>query len=246
MKALALNVLLFTAAAFAQQIPAGTVLPVQLSSSLNTQKSKSGQTIRARIMQDVPISAGKTIRAGATVEGRVLEVKPAANQAPAEITLQFDTLKSRHTSLPVTTNLRAIASMMDVEDAEVPSTGTDRGTPWAWVTRNLIGGEVAYGAGGPVARGDQVVGQALYGGVLVPLRAQPGSHCRGDIAGNTQPQALWVFSSDACGVYGLDGIDVMHAGRTAPIGKITLTSKQGDLKISGGTGMLLRVISSSR
>ena len=247
MKALALSVLLFTAAAFAQQaIPVGTVLPVQLSSSLNTQKSKAGQAIRGRIMQDVPISAGNTIRAGATLEGHVLDVKPASNRAPAEITLEFDTLKSRHTSLPVATNLRAIASMMDVEDAEVPSTGPDRGTPWAWVTRNLIGGEVAYGEGGPVARGDQVVGQALYGGVLVPLRAQPGSHCRSDIAGNTQPQALWVFSSDACGVYGLEGVEVPHAGRTAPIGKITLTSKQGDLKISGGTGMLLRVISSSR
>jgi len=237
------GLLLFSAAAFAQDaIPLGTILPVQLNSSLNSQKNRSGQIISGRIMQDVPAASGKRIRAGSKVVGRILSVTSASNGTPAEITLQFDVLKFSHTSAPITTNLRAMASMMEVEDAQVPPTGTDRGTPWAWMTRILIGGEVVYGQGGPVARGDQIVGQALYDGVLLPLRARPGSNCRGETAGNNRLQALWVFSSDACGVYGMEHVEIKHAGRTAPLGEISLTSKQGNVNIRSGSGMLLRVI----
>ena len=78
----------------------------------------------------------------------------------------------------MTTNLRALASMMDVEDTQIPPTGTDRGTPWAWRTRNLIGDEVAYGEG-PVARGTDIVGQAVADGVLAPVRRNPEAGCRG-------------------------------------------------------------------
>src|SRR5581483_10910551 len=156
MKAFVAGLLLLSAACFAQDpIPAGTILPVQLNTSLNSRKSKAGQPVTGRIMQDVPIAPGKSIRAGAKVYGRVVSVAAAVNGVAAQLSFRFDELRFAHKALPITTNLRALASMMDVEDAQVPPTGTDRGTPWAWMTRNLIGGEVAYGDGGPVARGDQ-------------------------------------------------------------------------------------------
>ena len=139
------------------------------------------------------------------------------------------------------TNLRALASMMDVEEAQVPPTGPDRGTPWAWRTRNLIGEEVAYGEGGPVAHGTDIVGQALADGVLVPVRPNPVSRCRGALSGNAEPQALWVFSSDACGLYELPKLTLAHAGRTDPVGLIKLLSDMGNVKVPAGSGMLLRV-----
>jgi hypothetical protein len=52
---------------------------------------------------------------------------------------------------------------------------------------------------------------------------------------------LWVFSSDACGVYGFDHLHIAHAGRTAPAGVVSLVSDQGELKIPAGTGLLLRI-----
>jgi hypothetical protein len=178
-------------------------------------------------MQDVPLLGGK-IRAGSQVIGHIVTITPAS-AGGASISLQFDTVKFAGRSVAVTTNLRALASMMEVQDAQVPSTGTDRGTTFAWMNTNQVGGEAVYGQGGPVANGSQIVGEAVPGGVLVRLSARPGTSCRGPVEGN------------ACGVYGFSDLEVAHAGRTEPRGQITLASKQGRIHLSGGTGMLLRV-----
>jgi hypothetical protein len=241
MKLLMTGLLLLAMGAAAQtSIPAGTIIPARFNTSFNSQKSKGGQTITARVMQDVPLPSKKVIRAGTTLVGEITEISAASHGSPAEITLRFDKMKLAGQMVPVNTSLRALASMLEVEQAQIPPTGADRGTPWAWSTRDLIGGEVAYGEGGPVARGTKIVGHALAEGVLVPVRGT-GS-CADD---GSQPQALWVFSSDACGVYGIDGVRVAHAGRTQPEGQITLTGTQ-NFEVRSGSGMLLRVNGSGR
>ena len=191
-------------------------------------------------MQDVPLWPGK-IPAGATVIGQVHSVEAPANGQPAEVTLRFDKVVFGRQSIPILASLRALASMTEVEDAQIPPVGPDRGTPAAWETRNLIGGEVAYGQGGPVVHGTDVVGQSIFGGVLVPAKANADHGCRGEVGGNNRPQAFWVFASDACGAYGMDGLEIAHTGRTSPVGEITLTSKTGNVEIRSGSGMLLRV-----
>ena len=241
MRGLVMGLLLCSAGLWAQNaIPAGTVLPARLNSSLDSQKSKPGHVITARIMQDVPLPAGSKIPAGARVIGHITNVEPAASGG-ASLSLQFDTVKFAGRSLPVTLDLRALASMMEVEDAQIPATGTDRGTTWAWMTTNQIGGEVVYGQGGPVTNGSRTVGEAAPGGVLVRLTTKPGTQCRGAIEDNDRPQALWIFSSDACGLYGFSDLEIKHAGRSKPAGQIILASQQGRVHISSGSGILLRV-----
>jgi hypothetical protein len=233
---------MFAAELFAQSaIPRGTILPVALNSSLNSRKVKAGQVITARVMQDVPLTQGSKIHAGAKVIGHVIDVKTANGKNGAQISIRFDTITVSKQRIAITTNLRALASMMAVEAAQVPDTGPDRGTSQnAWNT-DQIGGEVVYRGGGPVANGLQFVGEPTYRGVLVHISAKPGSSCRGDIDSNDELQALWVFSSDACGVYDFPDVTIMHAGRTTPVGQITLASDHGNMNVRAGSGMLLRV-----
>jgi hypothetical protein len=59
-----------------------------------------------------------------------------------------------------------------------------------------------------------------------------------------QNQALWVFSTTACGVYGFEGLTISHDGSTSPAGQITLDSTR-DILIRGGSGWLLVVNASA-
>jgi hypothetical protein len=199
-------------------------------------------------MQDVPLSPGVRMREGSQVIGHILEVTPATTGAKARISLQFDKLVSSHQTISITTNLRAIAGFMQVLEAQTPLIGAGESEVFRWLTTVQVGGDVVYGAGGPVTAAEnanQVVGKSVNGGVLSRVRAKEGTECRGAIDGNDSPQALWVFSSDTCGTYGLEHVDITHAGRNDPIGVIALASESGDLKIPGGAGMLLRVEASS-
>jgi len=222
-------------------IPAGTILPVRLNATLSSTTSHTGQVITARLMQDVPLPGGPTIHAGAKVIGHVVSVTPATQASPASISLKFDTLETRGERVPILTNVRAIASFVAVGEAQIPDTGPDRGTPeYAWTTVQ-IGGETVYRGGGHVEGINGTVGEPVTGGVLVHLYANPEGGCRGAMNANDALQALWVFSSDACGVYGLPDLVIRDTGRSDPTGQIIFDSTVGEVVIRAGAGLLLRV-----
>jgi hypothetical protein len=165
--------------------------------------------------------------------------------ASGSISFKFDQLIISKRVVPLTTDLRAVASVGTIEEAEAPLFGMGEGTTWNARTTTQVGGDSVYWGGGPVVSRTGVVGKPLEGadsGVLVTVSAQPGTTCRGEFGDNQGLQALWVFSSDACGAYGLGDVKIEHAGRTEPVGVIELSSPHGNAKILRGTGMLLRVI----
>jgi hypothetical protein len=230
-------------------VPSGTILPVRLNTSLSSTKSKPRQAISGRIMQDVPLPNGLKIREGSVLEGHVVEVVPGNSTIGPGISIQFDKLRSSHETIPITTSLRAVAGPMEVAAAQIPQSGVGEGDVYNWLTTSQIGGDVKYGVGGPVTtqeNASQVVGSGVDGGVLSRVSAKERTKCRGAIDGNESPQALWVFSSDACGAYGLGQIHILHAGRTQPTGVIVLASPARAIKISPGTAILLRVSTNDR
>ena len=242
--ALLSSLLAFSIGTLAQDvIPRGTILPIRFDSSLSL-KTTPGRTIKGRIMQDVPVSAQTRIREGAKVFGHVIRVVHADARGYSEISFQFDQLVFSGHTIPITTALRAMASFVEVEDAQVPLTGPDRGTPSSAWTTTQIGGDTVYRGGGPVVAGSSIVGQPTYNGVLGRIYSVPGSECADADDNENGPQALWVFSANACGTYGFANVGITRSGRSAPLGEITLASTGGKLTVPSGSGMLLRIINS--
>jgi hypothetical protein len=223
-------------------VPPGTVLPVRLNSSVSLATSKPEQIVTARIMQDVRLPGGLQIHKGAEVVGHLVKLVPAPRNSPAQMIVTFNELRLPDRTVPLHTSLRAVASNLEVTDAQTPKSFDDA-TASTSATTTLVGGEVAYRSGGHVMNGDTVVGEPVYGGVLSRTRANLDKRCRGAVGGNDELQSLWVFSSDACGVYGVPHLTITRAGRRDPKGEIVLTSASGrTLNVRSGSGMLLRVL----
>jgi hypothetical protein len=227
-------------------IPKGTILPVLLETTISPKKIKPGEVIHGKIAQDVPLSNESKIRKGSKVEGHVVDVSSAGNTPGKKIAIRFDKLQFEGGTIAITTDLRAIAGFMEVLDAGTPNQAIGEGDVSEWMTTTQIGGDSVFGLGGPVTsahNATEVVGKSpMSGGVLVEVRPDPAAKCRGPIDGNNSPQALWVFSSDACGTYGLPKVDIAHAGRTEPVGTVILEMQNSKAKIQSGAGLLLRVI----
>jgi hypothetical protein len=223
-------------------VPDSTIIPVRLNSTLSSRSAKPGQLITARVMQDVPLPDNAKIPAGATLAGKVTSVQRASGSNGGSISLVFQTLRIPHENIRLTVRLRAIASMLEVRQAELPRNSDPTAAENSWTTLQ-IGGDVVYRGGGPVRNRSGVVGRPVDGGVLARLDSNPGRGCRHDSTGE-RAQALWLFSSDACGAYGLPNLTIAGdrsdaTGSTA--GEITLRSAQGDVDVRNGSGLLLRV-----
>jgi hypothetical protein len=215
----------------------GTLLPAMLSSSIDSHKNRPGDEIKARLMQDVPLGNGHKLPAGTRVVGEITDVKPSM------VTLRFDRLFVRNNTIAIRTNLRALASMTEISDAQLPTntvSGDFGSSVDDWNTVQ-VGGDVVYGRrGGPVMHGSSVVGHSLLGnGVLAVPEAASDSTCRADISSET-PQAMWLFSASACGTYGYPDLSIAHAGRSEPIGIVVLAAPDR-VRITAGSGVLLRV-----
>jgi hypothetical protein len=225
------------------RIPVGTILPVRLNHGLSSKSARPGQVVTARIMQEVPLPNLERIPEGAKVLGTIVSVERTGNGTKATITVRFDTLAIHQREIPIVLSLRALAGFVEVQAAQTPEFSPGFGTPYVWANTRQIGGDEVYGVGGPVTnQSDETMGKGVYGGVLVHVRAQPESGCRGPLDSEDRLQALWVFSSDACGVYGIPRVKIAHAGRTEPLGEISLIADQQDLLVRGASGMLLRIV----
>lgn len=222
-------------------LPAGIILPVQLNTSISSGKAKAGQVVTARIMQNVPLPDRGRIRAGSRVVGHILSVEAPAGSSGARVSLKFDSLVVSGKTFPVSVSLRALASLREVEDAQLPVIGADRGTDPTVYTTVQVGGDVVYRGGGHVMNHGIVVGEPVYDGVLAWVSTSSEGPCRGAVNGNETLQALWIFSADACGVYGFSDVEIVHPGTTERAGEITLAASHGQLDIRSGSGMLLRV-----
>jgi hypothetical protein len=233
------------AAVLAQQVPPGTVLPIMASNTLDSAKSKPGDRLTGRLMQDVRLPSGERLRAGAKVEGWVTKSTNSAGSTGARVAVRFDRLVFRDKQISITASLRALASMQEVFDAQLPwNAFDDYGTSSSDWSTVQVGGAAVYRGDGTVRSAMEIVGKTTDSGA-VSARLMPASKqgCPDDPANDESEQSLWVFSPWACGAYGFDDLTIQHHGATPPMGIIELRA-QAPFRVKGGSAWLLRVVAS--
>jgi hypothetical protein len=222
--------------AVAEDLPVGTVVPIMLSTGLNADKDKSEKKIEGKVMQDVPLPKSGKIRKGSRITGHVVSV----NKGPSgfRLVVKFDTIRNEGRTVRVKAALLALASMGSVADAQAPvSLNSDITPKDQWSTRQ-VGGDTVSRSVGKVASHDGIIGTWLYGtSVLARLTPNEDAGCPTG-PGYDQDQAVWVFSSGACGIYGLKNITIVASGRLPPFGEIAFASKD-KIEIRDGSGWLL-------
>ena len=228
---------------FSQQIPVGTALPIMASTGLNSAKTKTGARFSGRLMQDVVLASGDRIRTGARVEGRVVEASTATASSPARLVLVIDRLTAGQKQYAITVSVRAVASMGDVFEAQLPtSTFDEYGTSISDWTTVQVGGAAVYLGDETVRDAMDIVGRApAYGVVMARLLPAPKRGCPANPVEGEREQSLWVFSPWACGTYGFEGLTIAHHGATSPFGSVQLTSPK-TVDIRAGSGWLLVVV----
>jgi hypothetical protein len=229
-------VLLISTMAHAQELPPGTVIPVMLASSVNASKG-SDKKIEGRVMQEISSPSGVVIRERSPITGHVVNASNAG-LSQSRLVLKFDAIESGGRLIRVTTALIALASMMSVSHAQSPINSTSNMDSMSqWVTRQ-IGGDVVYRGRGKAKSATGEVGKWVEGtSVLIKLTPNPNAGCSSG-PGYDREQAVWVFSSAACGAYDLKDVKIANSGATEPLGEIVLTSSH-DIAIRGGSGWLL-------
>lgn len=221
---------LCSAASVPATLPAGMVLPVALSSTLNAKNAKINEKVEGRLMQQVELPSGIVIKKGAHVSGKVIAV-----QRPTRLTVQFTELKDGDLTIPLNVSLRALAAPQSVFSAGLPAdaSNTDQQSN-EWVTQQ-VGGDFVYRGRGYVSSVAGNVGIWNADGVWGKL--QDGDNCPPG-EDNVGIQSLWVFSAGACGVFGFKGLTISQDGSAQPMGQITLESNK-EVLVRGGSGWLL-------
>jgi hypothetical protein len=234
--------LLTVAPIFAEQLPPGTALPIMASKSLDSLKAKPGDPITGKLMQDVVLASGERIRRGSKVVGQVVE-SSGSSTGPTRLVVRFDRLLAGNKQYDITTSLLSVASMLDVFNAQLPTSSFDEyGTSISDWTTVQVGGAAVYLGDATVRDGMQVVGKApAWGIVTAKLVPAPKLGCKAIPTESPSEQALWIFSPWACGTYGLDDLAIAHHGTTSPVGTIELTAPRA-VRIHGGSGWLLLVV----
>jgi hypothetical protein len=228
-----------------EQFPTGTVIAVVLDQTVDSRVCQPGQIVIAEIAQEVPLGNKRVIRAHSKVLGEVTRVQNGAGAA--QLGLRFDRIEFDRKQAAISAQARAVASPIEVTGTSQPKNGPGPRSDWTTVQ---VGNDVVYGNGGKIENEmGKVVGKAVPGGVLVTVSNRPGSQCEGMPLSKT-PQPIWVFSANACGVYGFRRFQFENGTDEKP-GEILFTQKNRHedrsttVKLPAGTAFLLAISGAS-
>ena len=217
-----------TPASSALKIAPGSVIPVEVSKTIDAKKAKTGDEVVATVTRDMTTSRGDVVVPKNTkVIGHVTEVQPRTKeQKQSELGIAFDRAIVNGDQVQLPMSIQAVVapppSNPGTGGTEGPAPGAS--APMGTSSNSPMGGSRQGGSGGasPPAQAQQNYPQ---GGI--PTESQP-SRNRPPIDGNTQ------------GVIGMSDVKLESGSQNSQQGSV-LTSEKSNVKIEKGTMLLLRV-----
>jgi len=249
----------------------GTTINAVLSRPLDVKKNKPGDEVTARVQSDVRSAAGATshvvVPRGSRLIGHVTEArrrqkhhgskdkdKAAATDSALGIVFDKAILKNGK-EVPVHAVLQAVAASQQDLTASAGSVGMSEsgsamgsGSAMAGGSGGgglLGGGGLVGGAGSTLGATAGTVGNTSAGlGSTVDGTLNTTTSAAGAMASGATT-ATGQLTSSANGVVGLEGLTLTSAGSGSAQGSV-ITSSSRDVRLAGGTQMLLRVTGSAR
>jgi hypothetical protein len=212
----------------APRLAPGSVIPVQLTKSVDAKKVKTGDEVMAKVTVDLKNTAGTVVVPKDTkVVGHVTEAQARGReQKESEVAIAFDRVVPKNGE-PMQMPMSIQAIIAPPNSNSTNASGSQSGNqatasyPQAGGSSSTSGGRPG-GMGGttPTASVPQTTGS-------VPAEAPSGAQAQQPITGNTK------------GVVGIANLSLSTAADT-PQGSV-VSSQKNNVKLDDGTFMLLRV-----
>jgi hypothetical protein len=205
----------------ARRIAPGSVIPVQLTKTIDAKKSKSGDPIEAKVTQDLKSQNGETVLPKDTkVIGHITEAQPhSKEQKESQVGIAFDHATVRNgADMQMPMSIQAIIAPPNVNPNNADNAGPS----------NAPNGGASPEGRAPGMGGTSPQNPNSSAGANMPAEnAPPTNNSRPPITGDTR------------GVIGFSNLQLSPAPN--PAGGSIVSSEKGNVKLESGTLMLLRV-----
>ena len=214
-----------TAAASAPRIAPGSVIPVQLTKTIDAKKAKPGDEVVAKVTMDLKTNSGEVLVPKDTkVTGHVTEAQARSkDQKESQVGIAFDHAALKDGSVALPMSIQAVIAPTNNENS---GSGVDQG-PAAGGGSAPTSPMGAGRSGGMSGSGQAQASTPSPNAVPTTGTDTQQSNARPQINGNTQ------------GVVGISDLK-LDAGQNPTQGSV-LSSEKNNVKVESGTMLLLKV-----
>jgi len=202
------------------RIQPGINLRVELAKTVDAKKAKAGDPITVKTVDELTSGTKVAAARGTKILGHVVSAAPHQGDSPSTLEIAFDKISlSPETEMPVKAVIQALS-----KPVEIPQAG--------------VYGEMNQPSAGAPPMGSP--GGGRMGGGTPPSASTPNNGGIGN--DNSTPGAAASASGriplDAQGVIGMSGVSLNSSAQ----GDSTITSQKHNVKLEGGTQMVLHVV----
>jgi hypothetical protein len=213
------------------RIAPGSVIPVQLTSTVDAKKAKTGEQVTAKVTQDLKASNGMMLMPKNTeIVGHITEAQPRNKQEKeSQVGIVFDHAVTQNGDISYPLSIQAVISPQVFQKPNANISGSTAAPP-PTPGSSMPGGQMPGGAA------DRGMGGGQAAPPNAPPTAVPGeSGPENSSAGSQAPK----ITGQTQGVVGFSHLKLETPSN--PAQPSVLTSEKNNVKLQNGTLMLLRV-----